>query len=146
MRTLYRIVVGIVRQGDQLLLVKNQADGERAVWSLPGGVIEAGETLADALKREMAEETGLSVETFELAYVTENFIEQFDAHSLVTYFECTIRGELLPNDPDREVVDSQWVPIEQLGDYLLNRDVLEPLQDYLNKASKSYYLYEQMVW
>ncbi|MCT4792664.1 MULTISPECIES: NUDIX hydrolase [Exiguobacterium] len=146
MRTLYRIVVGIVRQGDQLLLVKNQADGERAVWSLPGGVIEAGETLADALKREIAEETGLSVETFELAYVTENFIEQFDAHSLVTYFECTIRGELLPNDPDREVVDSQWVPIEQLGDYLLNRDVLEPLQDYLNKASKSYYLYEQMVW
>lgn len=146
MRTLYRIVVGIVRQGDQLLLVKNQADGERAVWSLPGGVIEAGETLADALKREMAEETGLSVETFELAYVTENFIEQFDAHSLVTYFECTIRGELLPNDPDREVVDSQWVSIEQLGDYLLNRDVLEPLQDYLNKASKSYYLYEQMVW
>lgn len=146
MRTLYRIVVGIVRQGDQLLLVKNQADGERAVWSLPGGVIEAGETLADALKREVAEETGLSVETFELAYVTENFIEQFDAHSLVTYFECTIRGELLPNDPDREVVDSQWVPIEQLGDYLLNRDVLEPLQDYLNKASKSYYLYEQMVW
>ncbi|WP_051525183.1 NUDIX domain-containing protein [Exiguobacterium artemiae] len=146
MRTLYRIVVGIVRQGDQLLLVKNQADGERAVWSLPGGVIEAGETLADALKREMAEETGLSVETFELAYVTENFIEQFDAHSLVTYFECAIRGELLPNDPDREVVDSQWVPIEQLGDYLLNRDVLEPLQDYLNKASKSYYLYEQMVW
>lgn len=88
----------------------------------------------------------MSVETFELAYVTENFIEQFDAHSLVTYFECTIRGELLPNDPDREVVDSQWVPIEQLGDYLLNRDVLEPLQDYLNKASKSYYLYEQMVW
>ncbi len=146
MRTLYRIVVGIVRRGDQLLLVKNQADGERAVWSLPGGVIEAGETLADALKREIAEETGLSVETFELAYVTENFIEQFDAHSLVTYFECTIRGELLPNDPDREVVDSQWVPIEQLGDYLLNRDVLEPLQDYLNKASKSYYLYEQMVW
>ncbi|WP_404275583.1 NUDIX domain-containing protein [Exiguobacterium undae] len=146
MRTLYRIVVGIVRQVDQLLLVKNQADGAESIWSLPGGVIEAGETLADALKREMAEETGLSVETFRLAYVTENFIEQFDAHSLVTYFECTVRGELLPNDPDREVVDCQWVPIEQLGDYLLNRDVLEPLQDYLNETSKSYYLYEKMVW
>ncbi len=146
MRTLYRIVVGIVRRGDQLLLVKNQADGAESIWSLPGGVIEAGETLADALKREMAEETGLSVETFQLAYVTENFIEQFDAHSLVTYFECTFRGELLPNDPDREVVDCQWVPIEQLGDYLLNRDVLEPLQDYLNETSKSYYLYEKMVW
>ena len=146
MRTLYRIVVGIVRQGDQLLLVKNQADGAESIWSLPGGVIEAGETLAEALKREMAEETGLSVETFQLAYVTENFIEQFDAHSLVTYFECTARGELLPNDPDREVVACQWVPIEQLGDYLLNRDVLEPLQDYLNETSKSYYLYEKMVW
>lgn len=146
MRTLYRIVAAIVRQEQQLLLVQNQADGETAVWSLPGGVIEDGETLKEALEREMKEETGLSVETFELAYVTENFIEQFNAHSLVTYFECTARGELLPNDPDREVVACKWVPVEQLGDYLLNRDVLEPLQDYLNKASKSYYLYEQMVW
>ncbi|MFZ0076631.1 MAG: NUDIX hydrolase [Exiguobacterium undae] len=146
MRTLYRIVVGIVRQGDQLLLVKNQADGAESIWSLPGGVIEAGETLADALKREMAEETGLSVETFQLAYVTENFIEQFDAHSLVTYFECTVRGELLPNDPDREVVACQWVPIEQLGDYLLNRDVLGPLRDHLREASRSYYVFEKMTW
>lgn len=146
MRTLYRIVVGIVRQGNQLLLVKNQADGTEAVWSLPGGVIEAGETLADALKREMAEETGLSVETFELAYLTENFIEQFNAHSLVTYFDCAVTGELSLNDPDREVVACQWVPIEQLEDYILNRDVLEPLEHYLNETSKSYYLYEQMIW
>ena len=94
----------------------------------------------------MKEEAGLSVEKFELAYVTENFIEQFDAHSLVTYFECSVTGELSLNDPDREVVACQWVPIEQLGDYLLNRDVLEPLQDYLNETSKSYYLYENMVW
>ncbi|WP_131503286.1 NUDIX domain-containing protein [Exiguobacterium sp. s166] len=146
MRTLYRIVAAIVRQEQQLLLVKNQADGAEAVWSLPGGVIEDGETLKEALQREMKEEAGLSVETFELAYVTENFIEQFDAHSLVTYFECSVTGELSLNDPDREVVACQWVPIEQLGDYLLNRDVLEPLQDYLNETSKSYYLYENMVW
>ncbi len=146
MRTLYRIVVGIVRQQNQLLLVQNQADGAEAIWSLPGGVIEEGETLKDALEREMREETGLSVEAFELTYITENFIEQFNAHSLVTYFDCSVTGELSLNDPDREVVACQWVPIEQLEDYILNRDVLEPLQDYLNKAPKSYYLYEQMVW
>lgn len=75
MRTLYRIVVGIVRQQNQLLLVQNQADGAEAVWSLPGGVIEEGETLKESLQREMKEETGLSVEAFELAYMTENFIE-----------------------------------------------------------------------
>jgi len=146
MRTLYRIVVGIVRQQNQLLLVKNQADGAEAVWSLPGGVIEDGETLKAALQREMKEETGLSVETFELAYITENFIEQFDAHSLVTYFDCSVTGELSMNDPDREVIACQWVPVEQLGDYIRNRDILGPLEDYLNETSKSYYLYEQMVW
>ena len=146
MKTLYRIVAAIVRQEQQLLLVKNQADGETAVWSLPGGVIEDGETLKAALQREMKEETGLSVETFELAYITENFIEQFDAHSLVTYFDCSVTGELSMNDPDREVIACQWVSVEQLGEYILNRDVLEPLKDYLSGTSKSYYLYEQMVW
>jgi len=146
MRTLYRIVVGIVRQQNQLLLVQNQADGAEAIWSLPGGVIEDGETLKEALEREMKEETGLSVEAFELAYMTENFIEQFNAHSLVTYFDCSVSGELSLNDPDWEVVACQWVTIEQLGDYILNRDVLEPLKNYLSGTSKSYYLYKQMVW
>jgi len=146
MRTLYRIVVGIIRQQNQLLLVQNQAEGMEAVWSLPGGVIEEGETLKESLQREMKEETGLSVEAFELAYMTENFIEQFNAHSLVTYFDCSVTGELSLNDPDREVVACKWIPIEQLGEYILNRDVLEPLKDCLNGTSKSYYLYEQMVW
>ena len=146
MRTLYRIVVGIIRQQNQLLLVQNQAEGAEAVWSLPGGVIEEGETLKEALEREMREETGLSVQMFRLAYITENFMEQWNAHSLVTYFDCSVTGELSLNDPDREVVACKWIPIEQLGEYILNRDVLEPLKDCLNGTSKSYYLYEQMVW
>jgi len=53
------IVVGVLRSGDAVLLVKQAYGGH--FWTLPGGVVEPGETLVEALVREMREETGLEV-------------------------------------------------------------------------------------
>lgn len=54
-------VRAIIRQGNTLLLVqhKNSAGGAYATWALPGGGIEDGEMMIDALRREMVEETGI---------------------------------------------------------------------------------------
>ena len=54
-------VRAVVRKGDKLLLVKHnsQRSIENDIWSLPGGGIDEGETIIDALEREMIEETGI---------------------------------------------------------------------------------------
>ncbi|HEX8008940.1 MAG TPA: NUDIX hydrolase [Trebonia sp.] len=64
-------VTGIVIEDGRLLLLNQDTDTGRS-WSLPGGKLEDGETLAEALVREMKEETGLDVEPGRFLYVCDH--------------------------------------------------------------------------
>jgi ADP-ribose pyrophosphatase YjhB (NUDIX family) len=64
-------VTGICIEGQQILLLNQDTDGPRT-WSLPGGKVEPGETLAGALVREMREETGAEVEVGRLLYLCDH--------------------------------------------------------------------------
>ena len=64
-------VTGVVIEDDRILLLNQDTDTGRS-WSLPGGKVEEGETLAGALVREMREETGLDVEPGRLLYVCDH--------------------------------------------------------------------------
>ena len=65
---------GVLETRAGILLVANARviDGrERVVWDLPGGRVEAGETLPEALRREWMEECGIAIETHEMLFVSE---------------------------------------------------------------------------
>jgi ADP-ribose pyrophosphatase YjhB (NUDIX family) len=64
-------VTGVVIEDGRILLLNQDTDTGRS-WSLPGGKVEEGETLAAALVREMREETGLNVEPGRLLYVCDH--------------------------------------------------------------------------
>ncbi|MER8084241.1 NUDIX domain-containing protein [Streptomyces sp. NPDC087532] len=83
-------MTGIVIQDGRLLVLDQDTDGPRR-WSLPGGKVENGETLQEALVREMWEETGAKVQVGRLLYVCDNT----DVHVVhVTFEACVIGGEI----------------------------------------------------
>ncbi len=64
-------VTGVVIEDGRILLLDQDTEATRS-WSLPGGKVEEGESLAAALVREMREETGLEVEPGRLLYVCDH--------------------------------------------------------------------------
>ncbi|MEU8247273.1 NUDIX hydrolase [Nonomuraea sp. NPDC048916] len=64
-------VTGVVIEDGRILLLDQDTDSGRS-WSLPGGKIEPGEPIGDALVREMREETGIDVEVGRLLYVCDH--------------------------------------------------------------------------
>lgn len=78
-------VTGVVIEDGRILLLDQDTDTGRS-WSLPGGKVEEGEPLADALVREMREETGVDVEVGRLLYVCDHV--RGGAHVLHITFEA----------------------------------------------------------
>ena len=84
-------VTGVVIEDDRILLLNQDTDTGRT-WSLPGGKVEEGETLAEALVREMREETGLDVEPGRLLYVCDH-LPGNGTHVVHLTFEAEVTGE-----------------------------------------------------
>jgi ADP-ribose pyrophosphatase YjhB (NUDIX family) len=87
-----RVRVGaLVFDGSAVLLVEHEGIwDERPFWTPPGGEVEFGETLTEALVREVHEETGLDVVAGPLRYVLD-FVRP-PLHAVSFYFECTPRA------------------------------------------------------
>ncbi|GCE45315.1 8-oxo-dGTP diphosphatase [Thermosporothrix hazakensis] len=105
-------VFGLARRDGSFLLVRHRGD-ERLSWWLPGGVVEPGEPLQEALRRELLEETGLQlVGTPELAFVVQlvRETEQGSVHAgFAFHFACALCGRTQSRDPDGPVIRAEWV-------------------------------------
>lgn len=138
------VVFAILLQGDTILLVKNRDDKEIERWTLPGGKVEEGETLFDALHREVFEETAIQVTQPKVAYVHEAFFSNVKAHVRATIFQAQIKEghslELPIQDPAKRIIVKQWVPTADLSKYIKNKGILSPLHDWLQHFQTSNYL------
>ena len=106
----------IYRDGRILLVRRARAPG-RDLFSLPGGVVEAGETLAEAVTREVLEETGLTVEPVRLAGHREVIMRdaegRVERHFVILSFACRWRaGEAAPSD---EVAEARWIAPDEIA-------------------------------
>ncbi|MFO7694725.1 MAG: NUDIX domain-containing protein [Vicinamibacterales bacterium] len=89
-------VGGVVFVDGRVLLVKRRFEPLAGRWSLPGGALEVGETLAEGLAREMQEETGLDVDVGPVVEVFDRIIrdehERPRFHYVLVDFLCTARA------------------------------------------------------
>ena len=109
-------VGGIIFQEDRVLLIKRGKEPGLGLWSIPGGIVEVGETAAEALQREMEEETGLEVETIGLVEVFERIFPDKEGRILYHYvildYLCVLKGGRLAAGSD--VTEAAFFPRSQL--------------------------------
>jgi 8-oxo-dGTP diphosphatase len=82
----------LVDSGGRLFLSKRGPDSrnERGLWEFPGGSVEFGERLTDALKREIREEFGVEIEVGELLDVVDHILPNEGQHWVSPTFICRI--------------------------------------------------------
>jgi 8-oxo-dGTP pyrophosphatase MutT (NUDIX family) len=113
----YVVVAVIARDqgGRRLALVQQRGPtAGRLDWGLPGGKAGPGESLHQAVERELAEETGLClVGDVSLAYVVHYFTAGVGRNAAVYVFDGESAGDLAVRDPDGDIVQAQYVEIEE---------------------------------
>jgi 8-oxo-dGTP diphosphatase len=129
-------VGAIIIEGDRIALVRRRHAPLQGRWSIPGGVLEVGETLRTAVVREAREETGLTVEPGELLGVFERVVPDEQGkmryHYVLIDFLCSrLAGELLAGDDAEEV---GWFRREDLAALELARETEEVILKGFEKA------------
>jgi 8-oxo-dGTP diphosphatase len=114
-------VGGVVVQDGRALIVKRAHEPRKGEWSLPGGTVELGETLVEAVKREIREETGLDVEVGEVVEVFDRVHRLEDRiryHFVIIDYLCHPIGGTLQAGDDAE--DVAWVSSYEIERYGVN--------------------------
>lgn len=127
-------VGGVLVSDGRLLLVRRARGVAAGLWSLPGGRMEPGESLREALVREMAEETVLDVEVGKLCGVSE--VRAEGAHYVILDYWCTARDASAAVAADDAAAltwadrgDLERLPlVAGLADFLAEHRVLEALR------------------
>lgn len=113
-------VGAVIHANNKILFIRRANEPGRGLWSIPGGLVEVGETLRDAVKREVEEETGVKIEVGNLIDVMENIIRDEDGkvkfHYILVNFEAKPITEDINISSLSEVLEARWFTLEEIKD------------------------------
>ena len=122
------VCVGAIAVDDDRLLMIRRGRGPAAgEWSVPGGRVEPGEMLAEAVVRELREETSLEGVCGEFVGWVERIGDDF--HHVILDFRVTLLDEVDPVAGD-DAAEAAWVPLEEVADLNLVEGLAEFLHEH----------------
>lgn len=131
-------VGAVVVKDGKVLIVKRAHEPRRNEWSLPGGRVELGETLVEATRREIKEETGLDIEVGPLVEVFDR-VHHLEGrvryHFVIVDYLCTCVGGALCAGDDAEA--AAWVASSELEEYGINEHAVRVIRRGLHMANPS---------
>ena len=112
-------VGAIVLRDADVLLIRRAKPPREGQWSIPGGAVELGETLRDALVREVKEEAGIEIDIIGFVDTIDAITRDEDGriryhYTLIDMAARWRSGELAPGG---DATAARWVPLDRLGEY-----------------------------
>lgn len=133
-------VGAFIVKNNKVLLVKRANEPNKGKWSIPGGVVKLGESLIDALKREIFEETGLEIEALDVACVSEEIVRDNTGikfhYVIIDFFAKVVGGELRVGS---DAEDAKWISFDELDEVEIV-DFVKKLIDNFKMDKRKIYL------
>ncbi len=130
-------VGGVVVRDGRVLLIRRGKPPLLRQWTIPGGTVELGETLQEAVVREMREETALEVQPLDVLTIFDRIEREGDEvryHFVIVDFLCRASGGEARAGSD--ALEVAWVGPEELAAYHLQGKALEVAQEALRRAAQ----------
>ena len=115
----------IVRDNQVLMLLRSSACRNNAgLWTIPGGMVETFETLEEAVKRETAEEVGLTATSAKFIAVSDRIFD--GQHWVSILYQCETAGEPCNTEPEKHL-SLQWHDLDHLPENITapSRDAID---------------------
>ena len=125
-----RVAVGVVVvHRSSVLLVKRGQEPSRGLWSIPGGLIELGESLEEAARREVMEETGIQVRIEKLLGVANNIVQDDEGKTRFHYVLIDYLAQPLTMrvKAESDAAEAKWVHFKDLAGYSLTKGAVKLL-------------------
>lgn len=135
-----RLGVGaVVLHEDRVLLVRRGQPPAMGTWSLPGGLVDLGETVEDAAVREVAEECGIAVHLGGVAGVVDRIV--YDEHGRIRYHYVVIDYLAHPEStcltPGTDAAEACWVAAAEVHTYAVTDAVADMIRRALRLAEEA---------
>jgi 8-oxo-dGTP diphosphatase len=131
-------VGAIILDGDRIVMAQRGKEPLKGWWSLPGGLLELGEALADGVRREVREETGLEIEPLGVLEVFERIMRDAagvpEYHYVLIDYVCRVSGGTLCAGDD--VCRAEWVRRGDLGTLQITEGTLAVIEKAFRERRK----------
>jgi 8-oxo-dGTP diphosphatase len=123
-------VGALIFDGDRILLIERGQQPLKGFWSLPGGAVETGERLEDAIEREVFEETGLRVTARQIALIFERIMHDGQGapeyHYVLVDYLCDVQsGDLCAGDDSN---CAQWFSLDSIEQLPMTEGTLDVIR------------------
>jgi 8-oxo-dGTP diphosphatase len=122
----------IINEKNEILLVRRTSNtaNEASFWSLPGGSVDFGEKVVDAIKREIKEELGVEIELTKFLGYHDHILEKENQHWVAIHYLAKIVSGIPQNLESEKHSEIRWFPIDELPKNITST-TSEPLRKYL---------------
>ena len=138
-------VAAIIQEGDTVLLVRHSKDG-RSYWLLPGGGVDHGETLIQALRRELREEASVDIRVGGIVLANDSIAPDGSRHIVNLCFLAEVVGGKLKVGGDTRVSELKYVPVHDISALTLYPDIAEYLIGGITKGFDRSAIYVGSIW
>lgn len=132
-------VAGILIRGNRLLLIAHKKNDE-IYWLLPGGGVDYGESLDEALIREFMEELNISVDVKDIVLVSDSIDPSGDRHVVNICFLCTFKSGDFVLGEDKRLYDFRFFDRDEIGSVEIFPPINNDLIDIMNGIIKDRYI------
>jgi len=106
------VVSAVIGKEEKLLLIKEILEDGNEYWIFPGGGVKFGESLEDAIKREIKEELGMDIEIRKLIGFKEAIHTKHNYHTIIFFFLANPLGELSINE--KKILEARYFNLEEI--------------------------------